>query len=99
MQFIITAIDHTDEDAINRRLSSRKAHLSGIELMVKEGSFLSGGAILNKEGKMIGSSVHVEFASRTDVDRWISQDPYSTGRVWNEVSISEGLLFPVSKFS
>lgn len=99
MQFIITAIDFTDKEAINRRLSSRKAHLAGIERMVKDGSFLSGGAILNKEGKMIGSSAHVEFASRADVDAWISQDPYSTGRVWNEVSINEGLLFPMSKFS
>jgi len=98
MQFIVTAYDFEDEDAINRRLSSREAHLVGIEKMVKEGTFLSGGAILNKDGKMIGSSAHVEFSDRFKVDAWIKQDPYSTGRVWDKVVISEGLLFPVSKF-
>ncbi len=98
MQFIITAYDFEDDDAINRRLANREAHLAGIEKMVKEGTFLSGGAILNKEGKMVGSSVHVEFSDRSGVDAWIKQDPYTTGRVWNKVEISEGRLFPVSKF-
>lgn len=98
MQFIVTAYDFEDEDAINRRLSNREAHLLSIEKMVKEGTFISGGAILNDEGKMIGSSVHVEFPSRSDVDLWIKQDPYKTGRVWNRVEISEGVLFPVMNF-
>ncbi|MFT4929965.1 MAG: hypothetical protein ACI8WB_006100 [Phenylobacterium sp.] len=99
MQFIITAYDHEDEDAINRRLTNRKVHLAGIEKMAKQGTFLSGGAILNQDGKMIGSSAHVEFPARSDVEAWIKQDPYTTGRVWNNIEISEGLLFPVSKFS
>jgi len=98
MQFIVTAYDFDDEDAINRRLSNREAHLSDIEKMVKAGTFLSGGAILNKQGKMIGSSAHVEFPSRAEVDAWVKQDPYTIGRVWNSVEISEGTLFPVSKF-
>jgi len=98
MQFIITAYDYIDEDAINRRLANRKEHLAGIEIMAKQGTFLSGGAILNNEGKMIGSSAHVEFSDRSAVEAWINQDPYTTGKVWDEVSISEGLLFPVSKF-
>jgi len=95
MQFIVTAYDFDDEDAINRRLSNREAHLSDIEKMVQAGTFISGGAILNKHGKMIGSSAHVEFTSRAEVDLWIKQDPYTTGRVWDSVEISEGALFPV----
>jgi len=98
MQFIVTAYDFEDEDAINRRLSSRESHLLSIEKMVKAGTFISGGAILNKEGKMIGSSAHVEFSCRAEVDAWIKQDPYTTGRVWDRVEISEGVLFPVSQF-
>ena len=99
MQFIVTAYDFDDDDAINRRLSNREAHLSDIEKMVKEGTFLSGGAILNQQGKMIGSSAHVEFPSRSEVDAWIKQDPYTTGRVWNSVEVNEGVLFPVNKFN
>ncbi|WP_220471683.1 YciI family protein, partial [Colwellia sp. BRX10-4] len=98
MQFIVTAYDFDDDDAINRRLSSREAHLSGIEKMVKAGTFLSGGAMLNENGKMIGSSAHVEFSSRTEVEAWVKQDPYTIGKVWNKVNISEGVLFPVSSF-
>jgi len=96
MQFIVTAYDFEDEEAINRRLANREAHLAGIKKMLIEGSFLSGGAILNKAGKMIGSSAHVEFAERAEVDAWIQQDPYMTGKVWDRIEISEGLLFPVT---
>ncbi len=98
MQFIVTAYDFDDDDAINRRLSSREAHLSGIEKMVKTGTFLSGGAILDESGKMIGSSLHVEFASRAEVEAWIKRDPYTIGKVWDQVIVSEGVLFPVDNF-
>ena len=98
MQFIVTAYDFDDEDAINRRLANRDAHLAGLEKMARAGNFLSGGAILNQQGKMIGSSAHVEFPSRADVDAWIKNDPYTLGKVWNNVDVSEGLLFPVDKF-
>lgn len=98
MQFIITAYDFTDDDAINRRLAQREAHLAGIEKMVKAGTFLSGGAILNAQGKMIGSSVHVEFDDRAQLEEWLNNDPYTTGKVWDKVEVSEGMLFPVRKF-
>jgi len=97
MQFIITAYDFQDNEALNRRLLSRQAHLDGIEKMVIAGTFLSGGAILNDDGKMIGSSAHVEFKDRAGVDAWIAQDPYTTGKVWDKVIVNEGLLFPVNK--
>jgi uncharacterized protein YciI len=97
MQFIVTAYDYEDEEAIDRRLANREAHLVNIEKMAKEGTFLSGGAILNKEGKMIGSSAHVEFNHRDEVEAWVAQDPYTLGKVWDKIEISEGLLFPVKK--
>jgi len=97
MQFIITAYDFEDDDAINRRESIRQLHLEGIEKMVMLGTFLSGGAILNNDGKMIGSSAHVEFDDRSQVEQWIAQDPYTTGKVWEKVTINEGMLFPVRK--
>jgi len=99
MQFIVTAYDYQDDEAINRRLANRQAHLAAIEIMVKQGTFLSGGAIVNNEGKMIGSSAHVEFDNREEVEAWIAQDPYSLGKVWQKVEITQGMLFPVQKFS
>jgi len=99
MQFIVTAYNFDDKEAINWRLLNREAHLSGLERMVEAGPFLSGGAILDKNEKMVGSSAHVEFPTKSDVKVWIEQDPYTVGKVWRNVHISEGVLFPVSKFS
>jgi len=99
MQFIVTAYDFNDEEAITRRLSNREAHLAGLKSMAKAGTFLSGGAILDNNGKMIGSSAHVEFPSKADVEAWIEQDPYTVGQVWEDVQVSEGILFPVTKFT
>ncbi|TBR43136.1 hypothetical protein CBF23_005475 [Marinomonas agarivorans] len=96
MQFAVTAYDYQDEDTINRRLSNRDAHVQGIEKLVKAGIFLSGGAMLNEDGKMIGSSVHVDFNTREALDEWIQNDPYITGKVWEKVDIREIKLVPIA---
>ncbi|WP_444995489.1 YciI family protein [Aliikangiella sp. IMCC44359] len=95
MQFVVTAYDFKDEEAIKRRLANRDAHLSGIKKMAEQGTFLSGGAILDSDGKMIGSSAHVTFDHRAEVEDWINSDPYTVGKVWDKVIISEAKLFPM----
>jgi uncharacterized protein YciI len=97
MQFAVTAYDHTDPEAFNRRLASRQAHLEGIKLMAQEGTFISGGAILNDEGRMIGSTVHVEFENREALDLWLKNDPYMTGNVWEKIDIREIKLVDIRR--
>lgn len=96
MQFVITAYDFTDNEALSRRMQHRQAHLQGVQRMISEGSFLSGGAILDAEGRMIGSTVHVAFESRATVEQWIAHDPYTLGRVWERVDIQEVKLVPMN---
>lgn len=96
MQFVITAYDFKDSEALNRRLANREAHLKGIKTMIQAGSFLSGGAILNDEGTMVGSSVHVQFDNREQLDQWLASDPYITGKVWETVDIQEIKLVPLA---
>lgn len=96
MQFVITAYDFKDSEALNRRLANREPHLKGIKTMIQAGSFLSGGAILNDEGTMVGSSVHVQFDNREQLDQWLSSDPYITGKVWETVDIQEIKLVPLA---
>ena len=36
---------------------------------------------------MIGSTLVVEFDSRSDLDAWITADPYVTGGVWDLVEV------------
>ncbi|MBD3896884.1 hypothetical protein IEI94_13570 [Halomonas sp. ML-15] len=98
MQYVITAFDFTDSEALSRRLENREAHLAGVKKMIAEGTFLSGGAILDAEGRMIGSSAHVEFDDREALDHWIANDPYTVGKVWCDIDIREIKLVPVDQF-
>lgn len=92
-QYAVVAYDYTDDEALERRLAHRDTHLAGVRELARQGKFLSGGAILNDDGKMIGSNVHFRFADRADLDAWLETEPYMTGRVWEQVDIREVKLF------
>jgi uncharacterized protein YciI len=87
MQFLVTAFDGTDAGAVERRLKVREAHLKTVEAQTKAGRILIGGAILDDQGKMIGSSLVVDFPSRAELDAWLRADPYTTGGVWKTVEV------------
>lgn len=87
MQFVVTAYDGTDEGATARRMSQRDAHIEGAEALLGTGNIIAGGAILNEADEMIGSTVYVEFNSRETLDEWLSNDPYVTGNVWQDITV------------
>jgi len=95
MQFVVTAIDYTDEDALKRRLENREAHLDGARQLIAEGRFLSGGAILDEQEKMIGSTLHLEFPDRESLEAHLPHDPYISGKVWETIEIREARLVPL----
>lgn len=95
MQFVVTAMDHTDAGAIERRMAHREAHLAGVREMMAKGQFKSGGAILDDGGKMIGSSLHVEFPDRASLGRALQSDPYVLGKVWERIEIRPVRLVPL----
>jgi uncharacterized protein len=87
MQFLIIAYDGTDEGALDRRMANREAHLAGVAPMFADGSMREGGAILDDDGRMIGSATIVEFPDRAAVDAWLARDPYVTGKVWQKIEV------------
>lgn len=87
-QFVILATDFTDEGALQRRLSIREDHLQRMRVEKLGGKFIFGGAKLNEEGKMFGSMLVVELENIEAVREWILEDPYATGKVWNQVEIT-----------
>jgi uncharacterized protein YciI len=93
VEYFILAFDGTDEDALNRRLTARDAHLAGAELLAARGELLSGGAILDDEGRMIGSSMHVAFADQGALDAWYDAEPYVTAGVWRDITIRPMRIF------
>lgn len=86
-QYFITAYDFTDAEALDRRMAARPAHLEGVRKLKETGNFLIGGAILNPEGKMIGSSLFMQFRNEEELQQWLTEEPYVNGKVWDKIEI------------
>ena len=95
MQFVVTAMDFTDDDAINRRMANRDEHLAGVKHLIADGHIISGGAILDDDGKMIGSTLYVEFPDRASLEQRLQADPYISGKVWDAIDIKQIKLVPM----
>tara|TARA_B100000315_G_scaffold243102_1_gene266095 strand:- start:2279 stop:2569 length:291 start_codon:yes stop_codon:yes gene_type:complete len=87
MEFLVMAYDGKDGEAKMRRLRARSAHLNNIAVLKETGEFINGGAILNDQGDMIGSTLYLNFESRSELDRWLQSDPYVIGGVWIDVNV------------
>lgn len=87
MQFLLVAFDGTDHEALERRMKVRPGHLENIAVLKKRGEFLLGGAILDDQGKMIGSMIIYEFPDRTLLDKCLENEPYIINKVWGKIDI------------
>ncbi|MCC5926916.1 MAG: hypothetical protein JJU41_10200 [Bacteroidetes bacterium] len=87
MTFLIHAFDHTDADALNRRLAARETHLNAAKAMHERGEVLLAGAMLNPENQMMGSVVIVEMDSLEAVENWLRNEVYIQQNVWDKVQI------------
>jgi len=87
MQFLLIAYDGTDPGAPERRLKVRGEHFEKIGKLKKAGEFLSGGAILNENGNMIGSMIVYEFPDRQSLEERLKDEPYITEGVWKKIEI------------
>ncbi len=88
MQFLVTGTDGTDENALERRLAARAAHLKGVAEASERREHLYGAALLDASGKMIGSFLVVEYPDRDALDAWLRTEPYVLGRVWERVEVT-----------
>lgn len=95
MQFLVTGYDGADSEALNRRLAARETHLAGMTSLKSSGHLLFAAAILSDDGKMIGSSLIMEFDSRAHLDDWLKSEPYTTGEVWKRVEIHPCKVAPL----
>jgi len=87
MQFLLVAYDGTDSEAPERRMTARPEHLEKIAVLKKKGEFLLGGAILDDDGKMIGSMIVYEFPDRQALDESLEKEPYINHGVWKQIDI------------
>ncbi|MBX9685077.1 MAG: YciI family protein [Candidatus Obscuribacterales bacterium] len=94
MQFLLTGRDGKDKDALDRRLAARPAHLERAEKMRQEGTLLMGAALLSPEGQMIGSIMVLNFPSADDVEKYLADEPYVIGNVWQEIVVQDIAVAP-----
>lgn len=87
MQFIVTGLDGTDDEALSRRLAVRQAHIALGDKMRDAGKMLYGAAILDDDEKMVGSVLICDFQSREELDQWLKNEPYVTGNVWQKIEV------------
>ncbi len=87
MQFIILAYDAEDDQAQERRIAAREAHIKNISDHKAKGNMIMGAALLDDDGKMIGSSITVDFPDEAALEAWLEDEPYVTGDVWEEINV------------
>lgn len=68
-----------------KRMEVRPRHLENMERM-KEHIICAGG-LLDGEGKMAGSVLILDFASRGELDAYLAKEPYVTEGVWRQVDV------------
>ncbi|KAI9471276.1 hypothetical protein LPJ55_002610 [Coemansia sp. RSA 990] len=87
--FLVVIDDHTDADALSRRLAARPAHLAEATRRRQANMLVSGGAILDshESGKMVGSALVVNAKSPDHVLELLKSDPYSRQNAWNLDSV------------
>jgi hypothetical protein len=68
-------------------MAVRPEHLEKVALLKKSGEFLLGGAILDDDGKMIGSMIVYEFPDRAALDESLKKEPYVINGVWEQIDI------------
>jgi uncharacterized protein YciI len=95
-QYLVTAYDYTDEGALDRRMGVRPHHLDALQLLKAAGNYIMGGAILNEGGKMIGSTMIVQFETEEELDAWKQGEPYITQKIWESVDIKPFRVASVS---
>jgi uncharacterized protein len=87
MMYIVIAKDGTDPEAPARRQKVRTKHLEKVQSSVDSGFLLLGGALLDKEGGMMGSAMLLEATSEEEVWAFLKNDIYSKGKVWQHFEV------------
>jgi uncharacterized protein YciI len=86
-QYLVTAYDFTDTEALQRRMNVRPHHLDAAKELKANGNYVLGGAILNEDGKMIGSVMILQFETEEALEAWKQSEPYITQKIWESVDV------------
>ena len=80
MQYLVIAYDN--ENALDKRMASRPAHVEATQKLMAEGKIVSACALI-EDDIMVGSSVVTNFESEDAFNEWLENEPYVKGGVWD----------------
>ena len=80
MQYLIIAYDK--ENALERRLETREAHVAGARKLMAEGKIINAAALI-EDDVMVGSTLYIDFETDEELDEWLENEPYVKNNVWN----------------
>lgn len=86
-QYLVTGYDYTDEGALERRMAVRPHHLDNAKLFKEKGNYITGGALLDDNGKMIGSAMILQFENEEELEAWKKGEPYISQKIWETVDV------------
>lgn len=87
MHYVIHAYDHTDADAFDRRMAVRPAHLDYVRQLKADGKFILGGALLDPNGRMMGSMLILDLDTDGQLTDYLNTDPYIVRGVWDKIDV------------
>ena len=83
MQFLIRAYDGAGK--LDKRMEVRPNHLEGMKRLSEH--IISAGGLLDDEGRMKGSALIMDFASRKELDDYLANEPYMLAGVWETIEV------------
>jgi len=87
LQYIVYALDGTDDQAYERRMNARPAHFDCARALKTGDNLVIGGAMLDEGGKMIGPMMVVQFETEEKLKDWLKKEPYISGKVWEKIDV------------
>lgn len=97
MEFLVIGMDGTDEEAFQRRSGARQRHLETVRSLKEKGNALFGAALLDGDGRMVGSMLVLSFTSRQELDAYLAGEPYVTDGVWEKIEVRQCLVPDIFK--
>lgn len=83
MQFLIKAYDGSN--MLEKRMEVRPRHLEGMSKLSEH--IICAGGLLDDEGKMKGSALIMDFASRSELEAYLAAEPYVLENVWQKIEV------------
>lgn len=97
-QYIVQGWDSKDDKALDRRMANRTAHFGNARTWKAKGNYILGAAMLGEGGKMIGSTMVLQFETPEELQQWINSEPYVTGKVWERYEVYPARLADIEKY-